>query len=94
MSDASLWVEYEYTLYPTPRYQSGLMAEAARRLTLSEAGSGKRQKNGNGSDGGSNLGHSRFPPGLEWEILVAGAAVMLGLTRGLRYVSRSVYRSC
>ena len=70
------------------------MTEAARCLTLSEAGSRKRQKNGNGNGGRSNLGHSRFPPGLEWEILVADAVVMLGLTHALRCVSRSVYQSC
>jgi hypothetical protein len=52
------------------------MTEATRCLTLSEAGA-RKKKNENGSA-------SRFLPGLEWEILVADAVVMLGLTHALR----------
>jgi hypothetical protein len=59
------------------------MTEAARCLSLSEAGARKQLKNGNGGKAGMA---SRFPAGLEWEILLADAVVMLGLTHALRYV--------
>ena len=64
------------------------MTEAARCLSLSEAGSRKKLKSGNGGRAGVGARVvSRFPPGLEWEILVADAVVMLGLTHALRYLS-------
>ncbi|KAF8229976.1 hypothetical protein L208DRAFT_1284137 [Tricholoma matsutake] len=63
--------------------ETGLLAEAARCLTLSEAGARKKHKSDQGSTSRAGSGSSRFPPGLEWEILVADAVVMLGLTHAL-----------
>ncbi|KAJ7290503.1 hypothetical protein C8J57DRAFT_1276000 [Mycena rebaudengoi] len=59
--------------------EEGLMGEATRLLTLSEAGAKKYAKAAptTGKSGG------RFPPGLEWEILNADAVVLLGLTHAL-----------
>jgi hypothetical protein len=65
------------------------MTEATRCLTLSEAGA-RKKKNENGGAGKAGMAVSRFPPGLEWEILVADAVVMLGLTHALGYVDYSV----
>ncbi|KAJ7637765.1 outer membrane protein Iml2/Tetratricopeptide repeat protein 39 [Mycena rosella] len=65
--------------------ESGLMGEAARLLTLSEAGARKAAADAKratskvtGGDGGG-----RFAAGLEWEILNADAVVLLGLTHAL-----------
>ncbi|KAJ7478215.1 hypothetical protein FB451DRAFT_1241639 [Mycena latifolia] len=73
--------------------ESGLMGEAARLLTLSEAGArkaaadAKRANSNKGGAGGSGEGrgdgNGRFAPGLEWEILNADAVVLLGLTHAL-----------
>lgn len=63
------------------------MVEASRCLALSEAGARKKMK-------ASQVNHhSRFPVGIEWEILNADAVVLLGLTHALRYalnVSRRI----
>jgi len=61
--------------------QSGLMTEATRCLSLSEAGTRKHMRTPQPHD----LYRSRFHYGLEWEILNADAVVLLGLTHALRY---------
>ncbi|KAG6863107.1 hypothetical protein C0991_008147 [Blastosporella zonata] len=58
--------------------ESGLMVEATRCLTLSEAGARKQMKSANKAHP-----NQRFAPGLEWEILNADAVVLLGLTNAL-----------
>ncbi|KAJ7722076.1 hypothetical protein DFH07DRAFT_1067489 [Mycena maculata] len=76
--------------------ESGLMPEAARLLTLSEAGARRaaaeakksRSNAGRGGYGviglnGRDDGGGRFAAGLEWEILGADAVVLLGLTHAL-----------
>ncbi|KAF8967258.1 hypothetical protein BDZ97DRAFT_1804125 [Flammula alnicola] len=60
--------------------ESGLMAEATRCLSLSEAGTRKHMRNPKPRDLSH---HSRFHHGLEWEILNADAVVLLGLTQAL-----------
>ncbi|KAF5378316.1 hypothetical protein D9615_008805 [Tricholomella constricta] len=57
--------------------ETALMAEASRCLALSEAGARRHVKSASPSP------NSRFPPGLEWEILNADAVVLLGLTNAL-----------
>ncbi|KAF8187422.1 hypothetical protein BJ912DRAFT_1022616 [Pholiota molesta] len=59
--------------------ESGLMAEATRCLSLSEAGTRKYTRTPKSHD----LYRSRFHHGLEWEILNADAVVLLGLTHAL-----------
>lgn len=61
-------------------YQVGLMGEAARCLSESEAGAKKRSK----TTKSANSGKSSFPPGIEFEILHADAVVLLGLVHALR----------
>jgi hypothetical protein len=71
--------------------ESGLMGEASRLLTLSEAGAKKAaaesrkttsaNANSSGKDGGG-----RFAPGLEYDILHVDAVVLLGLTHALSCV--------
>ena len=63
------------------------MAEASRMLALSEAGTRKQMKVL------KKQYNSRFPQGLEWEILNAHAVVLLGMTHALRCVKGTVYRS-
>ncbi|KAJ7032573.1 hypothetical protein C8F04DRAFT_958936 [Mycena alexandri] len=61
--------------------ESGLMGEASRLLTASEAGArraGAEVKKGERGDGGG-----RFTPGTEYEILGADAVVLIGLTHAL-----------
>ncbi|KAF9481931.1 hypothetical protein BDN70DRAFT_875724 [Pholiota conissans] len=60
--------------------ESGLMAEATRCLSLSEAGTRKQMRVPKPHDMSY---HSRFHYGLEWEILNADAVVLLGLTHAL-----------
>ncbi|KAG6816915.1 hypothetical protein H0H93_007636, partial [Arthromyces matolae] len=58
--------------------ETGLLAEASKCLSLSEAGAKRQLKTATRS-------HSkhRFAPGLEYEILNADAVVLLGLTNAL-----------
>ncbi|KAJ7738123.1 hypothetical protein B0H16DRAFT_1325584 [Mycena metata] len=56
--------------------ESGLMGEASRLLTASEAGA--RRAGAERGDGGG-----RFTPGTEYEILGADAVVLIGLTHAL-----------
>ncbi|KNZ76231.1 Mitochondrial outer membrane protein IML2 [Termitomyces sp. J132] len=58
--------------------ETGLLAEASRCLSLSEAGSRRQMKNVVKSQA-----KRRFTPGLEFEILNADAVVLLGLTNAL-----------
>jgi hypothetical protein len=60
--------------------ESGLMTEATRLLTLSEAGARRQAK----LKPKFTRTKQRFPTGLEWEILGADAVVLLGLTNALR----------
>ncbi|KDR84675.1 hypothetical protein GALMADRAFT_56095 [Galerina marginata CBS 339.88] len=60
--------------------ETGLMAEATRCLSLSEAGTRKQTRTLKPRDMSYN---SRFSYGLEWEILNADAVVLLGLTHAL-----------
>jgi len=55
------------------------MADSIKALTAAEAGARKAQKAGISR---SNSG-SRFPPGLEWEVMQADATILLGLTQAL-----------
>lgn len=57
------------------------MNEAARCLAESEAGS-KKQKTAK-----SQSENSKFPPGIEYEILLADAVVLQGLVHALRWVN-------
>ncbi|KAL0946369.1 hypothetical protein HGRIS_012600 [Hohenbuehelia grisea] len=57
--------------------EAGLMGEASRCLALSEAEAKKQSKSVKPNP------NSRFPPGLEWEIVTADAVVLLGLTHAL-----------
>ncbi|KAF8638147.1 hypothetical protein AX17_002420 [Amanita inopinata Kibby_2008] len=57
--------------------ESVLMEEASRCLAASEAGSKKQLREIKYKQ------TSRFPPGLEWEILLADATVLSGLTHAL-----------
>ena len=57
------------------------MTEASRCLALSETGARKQIKAPKAKNHSS-----RFPAGLEWEIINADAVVLLGLTHALRYV--------
>ncbi|KAG6887246.1 hypothetical protein C0995_016642 [Termitomyces sp. Mi166 len=57
----------------------GLLAEASKCLSLSEAGSRRQIRNAIKSNT-----KQRFSPGLEFEILNADAVVLLGLTSALR----------
>ncbi|TFK18911.1 hypothetical protein FA15DRAFT_760378 [Coprinopsis marcescibilis] len=59
-----------------------LVTEASRCLALSEAGA-KRQIKIQQSSPSASLSTSRFPAGLEWEIVSADAVVLLGLTNAL-----------
>ncbi|EDQ98216.1 uncharacterized protein LACBIDRAFT_307909 [Laccaria bicolor S238N-H82] len=61
--------------------ESGLMAEASRMLALSEAGTRKQMK------APKKKYNTRFPQGLEWEILNADVVVLLGMTHALRCVN-------
>ncbi|OCH93858.1 hypothetical protein OBBRIDRAFT_789896 [Obba rivulosa] len=58
--------------------ETGLMAEASRCLALSEAGAKKQLK-------ASKYAQqtTQFPPGTEWELLLADAVILLGLTHAL-----------
>ncbi|KAJ7148347.1 hypothetical protein C8R46DRAFT_1010091 [Mycena filopes] len=58
--------------------ESGLMGEAGKLLTASEAGARKAGGEVRRDDGGG-----RFTPGTEYEILGADAVVLLGLTHAL-----------
>ncbi|EIW74024.1 hypothetical protein CONPUDRAFT_113920 [Coniophora puteana RWD-64-598 SS2] len=58
--------------------ETGLMAEASRLLSLSEAGAKKHIKNAK-----SGKPAHRFTPGIEWEIMQADAVVLLALTHAL-----------
>ncbi|KAG6911431.1 hypothetical protein DXG01_016528 [Tephrocybe rancida] len=58
--------------------EPGLLAEATRCLTLSEAGARRQMKSAIKAHP-----NQRFTPGLEWEILNADAVVLLGLTNAL-----------
>ncbi|KAF9524468.1 outer membrane protein Iml2/Tetratricopeptide repeat protein 39 [Crepidotus variabilis] len=60
--------------------ESGLMTEASRCLALAEAGTRRQMKSPKPSD---FTYRTRFPHGLEWEILNADAVVLLGLTNAL-----------
>lgn len=57
------------------------MAEASRCLAASEAGARKQMRVTKPRD---IQYMSRFPHGLEWEILNADAVVLLGMTHALR----------
>ncbi|KAG6809489.1 hypothetical protein H0H92_016051 [Tricholoma furcatifolium] len=59
--------------------ETGLLAEATRCLSLSEAGARRQLKNSVKPNT-----KQKFPPGLEYEILAADAVVLLGLTNALR----------
>ncbi|KAG5650191.1 hypothetical protein H0H81_000362 [Sphagnurus paluster] len=61
--------------------ESGLMPEATRLLSLSEAGARRQSKV---APSRNQRAVSRFPTGIEWEILNADAVVLLGLTNALR----------
>jgi hypothetical protein len=84
--DAALGMEVQIVYSYLPlificlAYQTELMTEANRCLTLSEAGAKKLLKSAQAK------GPQRFQTGLEWEILHADAIIMLGLTSALRYV--------
>ncbi|KAG6815974.1 hypothetical protein H0H87_009701 [Tephrocybe sp. NHM501043] len=58
--------------------ESGLLVEATRCLSQSEAGARKQMKSAIKAHP-----NQRFAPGLEWEILNADAVVLLGLTNAL-----------
>jgi hypothetical protein len=58
--------------------ESEKVAEASRCLTLSEAGAKKQMKLTKGAKS-----VTRFPAGLEWEILHADVVVLLGLSNAL-----------
>ncbi|EMD38154.1 hypothetical protein CERSUDRAFT_113305 [Gelatoporia subvermispora B] len=58
--------------------ETGLMAEASRCLALSEAGAKKQLKSSK-----SVKPNTQFPPGTEWELLLADAVILLGLTHAL-----------
>ncbi|KAH7923486.1 hypothetical protein BV22DRAFT_1196685 [Leucogyrophana mollusca] len=58
--------------------ETGLMTEATRCLTLSEAGARKQMKAAK-----SAASSTRFQAGLEWEIMHSDAVVLLGLTHAL-----------
>ncbi|GLB39315.1 putative protein of unknown function (DUF3808) [Lyophyllum shimeji] len=58
--------------------ETGLMTEATRCLTQSEAGARSHMKAPK-----DRSRKRRFPPGLEWEILNADAVILLGLTNAL-----------
>ncbi|TFK18910.1 hypothetical protein FA15DRAFT_627434 [Coprinopsis marcescibilis] len=62
--------------------ETHLVTEASRCLALSEAGA-KRQIKVQQSSPSASLSTSRFPAGLEWEIVSADAVVLLGLTNAL-----------
>ena len=64
--------------------QTGLMVEASRCLALSEAGAKKQLKASK-----STKDNTQFPPGTEWELLLADAVILLGLTHALR--SKDLY---
>ncbi|KAH6902081.1 mitochondrial outer membrane protein IML2 [Coprinopsis sp. MPI-PUGE-AT-0042] len=57
--------------------ETNQMTEASRCLALSETGARKQMK------APKAKAHSRFPVGLEWEIINADAIVLLGLTHAL-----------
>ncbi|KAH9484607.1 Inclusion body clearance protein IML2 [Psilocybe cubensis] len=61
--------------------ETGLMTEASRCLSLSEAGARKQMRVPKPRDMSYE---SKFSYGLEWEILNADAIVLLGLTHALR----------
>lgn len=66
------------------------MPEAISSLTLAETGSKKEAK---ASSSRSDSPTSAFPRGMEWEILEADTAVLLGLTQALSE-SYTGYVSC
>jgi hypothetical protein len=55
------------------------MAEASRCLTAAEAGAKKQAKAMK-----SAKPTGQFPPGLEWEILLADTVILNGMTSALR----------
>ncbi|KAF6750566.1 mitochondrial outer membrane protein IML2 [Ephemerocybe angulata] len=61
--------------------ETNVVTEASRCLALSETASRKYAKNGVGAAKGKV--YSRFPAGMEWEILNADAVVLLGLTNAI-----------
>ncbi|KAJ6613668.1 outer membrane protein Iml2/Tetratricopeptide repeat protein 39 [Mycena sp. CBHHK59/15] len=63
--------------------ETGLMAEATRLLTSSEAGARRAAKEAAKANGKGAAKGGRFASGLEWEILNADAVVLLGLTHAL-----------
>ncbi|KAH9945781.1 outer membrane protein Iml2/Tetratricopeptide repeat protein 39 [Epithele typhae] len=56
--------------------EPGLMAEASRQLSLSEAGAKRELK-------AAKTQASQFPPGTEWELLHSDAVILLGMTHAL-----------
>jgi hypothetical protein len=58
--------------------QTALLTEAGRCLSAAEAGAKKQAK---ATKSAKQTG--RFPPGLEWEILLADTVILNGLTSAL-----------
>lgn len=67
-------------LHSHRRLQAGLMAEAARLLTVAETATKKQLKLAKTSSQAT-----QFPPGTEWELLHSDAVILLGLTHALRF---------